>query len=32
MGDTAFFAQLGGSQDDASGWGSLGSGWDAESF
>jgi hypothetical protein len=32
MGDVAFFAQLGGSRDDASGWGSLGSGWDAESF
>ena len=32
MGDAAFFAQLGGSRDDASGWGSLGSGWDAESF
>jgi hypothetical protein len=32
MGDTAFFAQLGGSRDNASGWGSLGSGWDAESF
>lgn len=32
MGDEAFFARLGGGQDDASGWGSLGGGWDAESF
>ena len=31
MGDEAFFAQLGRDQE-ASGWGSLGSGWDANSF
>jgi hypothetical protein len=32
MGDEAFFARLGSSQGDVSGWGSLGGGWDAESF
>jgi hypothetical protein len=32
MGDEAFFAQLGRDQEADSGWGSLGSGWDAESF
>jgi len=32
MGDEAFFAQLGRDQETDSGSGSLGSGWDAESF
>jgi hypothetical protein len=32
MGDEAFFAQLGRDQQADSGWGSLGSGWDVESF
>jgi hypothetical protein len=32
MGNEAFFAQLGRAQEADSGWGSLGSGWDAESF
>jgi hypothetical protein len=32
MGDAVFFAQLSRDGDDADGWGSLGSGWDAASF
>ncbi|HSF32675.1 MAG TPA: phage resistance protein, partial [Candidatus Tectomicrobia bacterium] len=32
MGDAAFFTRLGRDQEADSGWGSLGSGWDAESF
>src|SRR5262245_40376860 len=32
MGDTAFFASLGGNQADDSGWGSLEGSWDTESF
>jgi hypothetical protein len=32
MGDEMFFARLGRDQGTDSGWGSLGSGWDAESF
>src|SRR2546430_1522121 len=32
MGDQAFFVQLSRDQEADSGWGSLGSGWDAESF
>jgi hypothetical protein len=32
MGDETFFARLGRDQEADSGWGSLGGGWDAESF
>jgi hypothetical protein len=32
MGDTAFFATLGGNQAEDSGWGNLEASWDAESF